>query len=95
MLEERKRTYIIIKEIKLQTKAEKQLRKLANKPKNLYKNNSNYKGKSKAITPETSTEEEALNKELDEEILLMEMAAPTPARSWRKRNINLPKRYRN
>jgi len=95
MLEERKRTRAIAKEIKLQTEAEKQLRKVANKPKNLHKNNSNYKGKLKAIIPKTSTEEEALNEELDEEISLMEMAAPTPARSRRKRNINLPKRYRN
>ena len=79
MLEERKRTCAIAKEIKLQTEAKKQLRKVANKPKNLHKNDSNYKGKSKVIIPETSTEEEALNEELDEEISLIEIAAPTPA----------------
>jgi hypothetical protein len=66
---------------------------VADKPKNLYKNDSNYKGKLKVIIPKTFIEEEVLNKELDKEILLIEIATPTPARSRRKRNINLPKRY--
>ena len=68
---------------------------MVNKPNNLYKNDSNYKGKLKVIIPKTSIEEEALNKELYKEIVVIEMTTPIPARSRRKRNINLPKRYCN
>ena len=95
MLEERKRTRAIAKEIKLQTAAEKQVRKLANKPSVLHKRDSKYKGKSKAITPETSTDEQEEDDEDSDEKSVVEMAGPTPARSRRTRHINLPERYRN
>jgi len=71
------------------------VRKLANKPLILYKKDSKYKGKLKAITPESYIDEEdAKDKDSNEE-LIMEIAALIPARSRRIRNINLPKRYRN
>jgi hypothetical protein len=71
------------------------VRKPANKPSILHKKDSKYKGKSKAITPESYTDEEDAKDEDSDEESIMEMAAPTPARSRRTRNINLPKRYRN
>ncbi|KAF1999695.1 hypothetical protein P154DRAFT_535206 [Amniculicola lignicola CBS 123094] len=95
MLEERKRTHVIAKEIKLHTQAEKQLQKLAKKTPAPRKNTSKNKGKPKAITIESSTDEEELDEASDEEVSLMEMGAATPARSRRSRNINLPTRFRN
>ena len=95
MLDKRKRNCAIVKEIKLQTMAEIQARKLANKPSVLHKKDSKYKGKLKAITPETSINEQEEDEEDSDEESVVEMAAPTPARSRRTRRINLPKRYRN
>ena len=79
MLEERKRTRAIAKEIKLQTAAEKQVRKLANKPSVLHKKDSKYRDKLKAIILETSTNEQEEDKEDSNKELVVEIAAPTPA----------------
>jgi len=79
MLDKRKHNRAIVKEIKLQTAAKIQARKLANKPSVLHKKDSKYKGKSKAITPETSTDEQEEDKEDSDEESVVEMAAPTPA----------------
>ena len=95
MLDERKCTYVTVKEIKLQTATEKQVYKLANKPSVLHKKDSKYKGKSKAITPETSIDKQEEDEEDNNEESVVEMAVPTPAQSRRTRRINLPKRYRN
>ena len=79
MLEERKRTQTIIKDIKLQAEAEKQVHKIANKPLILRKKDSKYRGKLKVITLETSTNKEKKDdKDIDEESVV-EMAASTPA----------------
>jgi len=75
--------------------AKKQVRKLANKPSVLHKKDSKYRGKLKAITPETSTDEQEEDEEDSNKESVVEMAAPTPARSRRTRHINLPKRYCN
>jgi hypothetical protein len=95
MLEERKRTRAVAKELRLEAQTQKELRKLANKPSQSHKAGSKAKGKSKAITPQISEDEEELQEELSDGDLVLEMAAPTSARSRRNRNINLPKRYRN
>jgi hypothetical protein len=95
MLEERKRTKAVAKELRLEAQAQKQLRKLASKPSQLYKKVSKFNGKSKAITPQISEDEEEPQEELSDEGSVLEVAAPTPARSRRNRNINLPKRYRD
>jgi len=69
--------------------------KLANKPLALYKKDSKYKGKLKAIILETSiNEQEEDSKDINKQSVV-EIAAPTPARLRRTRRINLPKRYRN
>ena len=95
MLKERKCTQAVAKEIKVQDAAEKQVRKIANKPSIQHKKGSKNKGKSKAITPETSTDEqEEDDRDIDEQSEV-EIAAPTPARSRRTRRINLPERYRD
>jgi hypothetical protein len=90
MIEERKRTRIIAKEIKLQNQAEKALRKIANNTSKPHKKGSNFKGKSKAIDTSVLSQDEEVIKQSDDELSLMEMAAATPARSRRNRNINLP-----
>ena len=95
MLKERKRTRAIAKELKLQTQAEKKAQQLANKGTKVRQNNSKNKGKSKAITPSSSSESTDSDEELDDEESLLEIVAPTPARSRRNRHISLPKRYRN
>ena len=94
MLEERKRTKAVAKELRLEAQAKKELRKLANKPSQPSRAASKSKGKSKAITPQASEDEDEPQEELSEEDSLLEMVAPTPARSRRNRNINLPERYR-
>jgi hypothetical protein len=52
-------------------------------------------GKSKAITPQISKDEEEPQEDCSKEDSVLAMVAPTPARSRRSRNINLPKRYLN
>jgi len=95
MLEERKRTKAVAKELRFEAQAQKELRKLANKPSRSQQIVSKSKGKSKAITPQISEDEEEPQEELSEEDSVLEIAAPTPARSRRNRNINLPERYRD
>ena len=51
MLEERKRTKAVARELRLKAQAQKELRKLANKPPQPHRAGSTFKGKSKAITP--------------------------------------------
>ena len=58
--------------------AKKQVRKLANKPLVLYKKDSKYRGKLKAITLETSTNKQEEDKEDSNKKLVVEIAAPTP-----------------
>ena len=55
------------------------MHKLANKPSILYKKDSKYKGKLKAITPESYTDEEDAEDKDSNKELIIEMAALIPA----------------
>ncbi|KAF1998854.1 hypothetical protein P154DRAFT_438325, partial [Amniculicola lignicola CBS 123094] len=94
MLEERKRTQAMAKEIKLQKQAEKQLQKLAKKTPKARSKSSKNVVKSKAITIESSTDDEQVDEVSDDEVSLIEMGAATPARSRRDRIIKLPSKFR-
>jgi len=93
MLEERKRIRATAKETQLRTQAQKAAKREAAKLRQqltqYQKKGSKGKGKQKDVTPEISSDEVD---EVDEE-LFVELVAPTPARSRRNRQINLPRRF--
>jgi hypothetical protein len=95
MLEERKRLRATAKEIRLQAQAEKAALREAAK---LHQQSTQHqaraskkgKGKQKVTTPPSLSSSD----EVDDEESDVEVGAPTPARSRRTRQINLPTRFR-
>ena len=94
MLEERKRMRATAKEIRLQTQAQKAAEREATKLRRQSTQHqakaSKGKGKQKATTPPSSGDKG----EVDDEESVVEVGAPTPARSRRTRQIKLPTRFR-
>jgi hypothetical protein len=95
MLEERKRMRATAKEIRLQAQAQKAAEREAAKARrqstqHQAKASKKGKGKQKITTPASSSGRD----EVDDEESDVEVGDPTPARSSRTRQINLPTRFR-
>ncbi|XTI82544.1 hypothetical protein V2W45_38530 [Cenococcum geophilum] len=98
MLEERKCMRQVAKEIRLQEQrikaAEQEEAKYTRQAATQLKKDLQLAKKGKQKAPISITSDEYDEGDTDEDESVVEVAAPTPARSRRSRAINLPKRFR-